>query len=500
MVRRVIRLAGTDPSSVAALERRFAAIRARLGVDEAFPPAVLAAAKEAARTPRMPPADLTEIPFVTVDPPGSTDLDQAMALSRRGAGYHLDYAIADVPAFVAVQGPVDLEARRRGQTLYAPDRRIPLHPPVLSEGAASLLPGEVRPAFVWRFDLDADGEVQTADVVCATIRSRRRLDYDQVQAAADAVSEGAPEPADDVARQAVLLREVGVRRMALEAARGGATLPLPEQEVAAWNGRYRLTLRPAVSAEDWNAQLSLLTGMTAAALMLKAGVGLLRTLPPPDAGLVERFRRQAEALGVPWPVQESLGTLLRRLRREVPNELALMHEAGTLFRGAGYVPLLPGRPQPPLTTHAAVAAPYAHVTAPLRRLVDRFGLVACEALARGIEVPDWVVAGLPALPAAMSTSDQMAGQLERACTDVVEAAVLGHRVGEEFDAVVVDLNSAGGKVQVIDPAVVAPCSGVLTLGERLRVRLESADLDTGAVLFSALGVAELEHDRRGTPA
>jgi exoribonuclease R len=485
MVRRVIRLAGPDPSSVAALAQRFAAIRARLGVSEAFPPEVLAAAEEAARAPVAPRADLTSVPFVTVDPPGSTDLDQAMALSRRDGGYHLDYAIADVPAFVAVHGPVDVEARRRGQTLYPPDRRVPLHPPVLSEGAASLLEGQVRPAFVWRFDLDVDGEVRHADVVRATVRSRRRLDYGHVQTAADAIPEGAPDPVDEIALQAVLLREVGVRRMALEAARGGANLPLPEQEVTAQDGRYTLTLRPAVPAEDWNAQLSLLTGMTGAALMLRAGVGVLRTLPAPDADLVERFRWQAQALGVSWPGQESLGALLRRLRRGVPSELALMHEAGALFRGAGYVPLLPGVPVTAVTTHAAVAAPYAHVTAPLRRLVDRFALVTCEAVARGRAVPDWVVTTLPALPGLMSASDQLAGQLERACTDVVEAAVLAHRVGEDFDAVAVDLNHAGGKVQVVDPAVLAPCTGPLRLGARVRVRLETADVDAGAVLFSA---------------
>ncbi len=485
MVRRVIRVAGPDPASIAALEQRFAAVRQRLGVPEAFPPDVLAAAEEASRAPALPPEDLTDIPFVTVDPPGSTDLDQAMALSRRGAGYHVDYAIADVPAFVVVRGPVDLEARRRGQTVYAPDRKAPLHPPVLSEGAASLLEGQVRPAFVWRFDLDADGDVLTAAVVRAMVRSRRRLDYGQVQAAADDVGEGSPDPRDDLAGQAVLLREIGVRRMALEAARGGSNLPLPAQEVTALDGRYTLSLRPAVPAEDWNAQLSLLTGMTAATLMLKGGAGVLRTMPAPEPRLVERFRRQAEALRVAWSPQESLGEMLRRLRRDEPNELALMHEAGALFRGAGYMPLRPGAPPPPVITHAAVAAPYAHVTAPLRRLVDRFGLVVCEATSRGAEVPDWVLAALPELPAAMSASDQLAGQVERACTDLVEAAVLAHRVGEQFDAVTVDLHQTGGKVQVVDPPVLAPCVGALRLGERLRVRLDSADLDTGEVRFTA---------------
>ncbi|MBK7624413.1 MAG: hypothetical protein IPJ14_17580 [Kineosporiaceae bacterium] len=65
-------------------------------------------------------------------------------------------------------------------------------------------------------------------------------------------------------------------------------------------------------------------------------MGLLRTLPAPDPAALERFRRQAAALGVRWPVEQSYGELLRSLRRDVPRELALMHEAGALFRGAGY--------------------------------------------------------------------------------------------------------------------------------------------------------------------
>jgi exoribonuclease R len=487
MVRRVIRLAGPDPASVAALEQRFAAVRERLEVPDTFPPDVLAAADASARAQRPPALDLTGIPFVTVDPPGSTDLDQALHLERRGDGYHLDYAIADVPSFVPPGGPVDAEARRRGQTLYAPDQRAPLHPPVLSEGAASLLPDQVRPAFVWRFDLDAACEVRSAEVVRAAVRSRSRLDYRQMQAAADAALEGVADPADLVSRQAVLLREVGVRREALQAERGGADLPLPEQEVSAHDGRYDLTLRAGLPAEDWNAQLSLLTGMAAARFMLDAGVGILRTLPAPDDALVARFRRQAQALGVEWPADEPLGSLLRRLRGNAGNELALLHEAGSLFRGAGYAPLGPGLSAPAVTTHAAVAAPYAHVTAPLRRLVDRFGLVACEAICRGAAVPDWVVAALPDLPALMRGSDERAGRLERACTDVVEAAVLAHRVGEAFEAVVVDANRTGGKVQLVEPAVLAPCVGVLTLGARIDVRLDTVDLDAGTVAFTLAG-------------
>ncbi len=489
MVRRSVHLHGADQSSVGALGRRFAQIRADLEITEGFPASVLDEARRAAVAgpgSDVEYVDLTEVPFVTVDPPGSTDLDQALHLDRRGSGYQVDYAIADVPAFVLPGSDLDREARRRGQTLYAPDRRVPLHPPVLSEGAASLLEGQRRAAFVWRFDVDDAGRLERVDLVRAVVRSRRRLDYAAVQAAADAHPGQAPSD-DLLTDQAVLLRAVGRVRQQRERERGGASLPLPEQEVVAAGGRYQLVLRPALPAEEWNAQVSLLTGMAAARIMLDAGVGLLRTLPAPQAGAVARFRRQARALGVDWPQAEPYGQLLQRLRRDVAAELALMYEAASLFRGAGYTPLLPGsasqaRQEQP--THAAVAAPYAHVTAPLRRLVDRFGLLACHAVVAGRSVPDPVIGALAVLPEVMGASDALAGRLERRCTDVVEAAVLAHRVGERFDAVVVDTNRSGVKVQLLDPAVLATARGEAQVGTQTSVRLVEVDLAAGRVDFA----------------
>ncbi|HEY8230840.1 MAG TPA: RNB domain-containing ribonuclease, partial [Rhodanobacteraceae bacterium] len=125
--------APTDPVLVQGL----ADIRQKMHLPDAFPPEVEAAARDAAANVKLPGLDRTDIPLVTIDPPGSMDLDQAMYIERNGEGWRVYYAIADVASFVAPGGAIDLEANRRGETLYGIGHTIPLHPTVLSEGAAS---------------------------------------------------------------------------------------------------------------------------------------------------------------------------------------------------------------------------------------------------------------------------------------------------------------------------------------------------------------------------
>lgn len=464
------------------LEGALDALLVELEVPGDFPPEVLADAERAAADPELPPDDLTEVPFVTIDPPSALDLDQAMHLERRGTGWRVRYAIADVPAFVRPGSPTDAETRRRGQTLYAPHRRVPLHPSVLGEDAASLLPDQARPAFVWDLDLGPDGTLVGTALRRAMVRSRGRYDYEAVQAAHDAGE--VPEPF-------ALLPEVGEVLQAAERARGGTALGIPDQEVEEVGDDdgdgYRLRYRPRSVVEDWNAQISLLTGMAAAAVMVQGRVGVLRTMPAPDDRTVARFRRQARALGVDAPADQPLGELLRSLDPATPAHLAVLHGSTVLFRGAAYTAFDGEVPQG--LVQAAVAAPYAHVTAPLRRLVDRFGLVTCEHLLRGAEVPAWVREALPTLPETMQASDRLAGSLERAVIDLVEAATLQQRVGQEFGAVVVDApegeegERASSLVQLADPAVLARCSGDLEPGTQVRVRLVEADVERRVVRF-----------------
>src|SRR3954454_6735861 len=103
-----------------------------------------AGAEAEAAASRPPAGERVDLPFVTIDPPGARDLDQAMHLERRGEGHRVRYAIADPGSFIAPGGPLDRETHARGVTVYAPDAKAPLHPQVLSEGAGSLLPGEWR--------------------------------------------------------------------------------------------------------------------------------------------------------------------------------------------------------------------------------------------------------------------------------------------------------------------------------------------------------------------
>ena len=454
------------------------AIQQELHVQPDFPAPVQAAAEQDARTSRLPDLDLTHLEFVTVDPAGAMDLDQAMHLETDGDGYVVHYAIADVHAFVAPGDAVDVEAHARGESLYGATTKIPLHPPVLSEGAASLLPDQVRPAFVWTIALDADGDVTEAKVERARVRSRQKLDYVGVQREL-----GHAPPGSTLA----LLEVVGTLRIAKEAERGGVSLPMPAQEIDVEGDRLRLEYRAMLPVESWNAQLSLLTGFAAARLMIEGKVGVLRTLPPAPEHEVRALRRTARALGIDWPNSMGHPEFIRSLDPSRPADAAMVVACTRLLRGAGYVSFhgqVPDQPE-----HAALASPYAHVTAPLRRLVDRYGLEICVALCAGTEIPAWVIEGMDALPDLMRDSGRRSHAYENAVVNLVEALTLERRVGESFAGVILEVehdDEREGTVMVREPAVEAPVVSTqpLPVGEDVTVTLTEADPATRKVRFT----------------
>ena len=471
MPRQIVRLRADVP---APLREGLDRLDQRLDVPDGFGADVLAEAERAARTPKLPAVDATDLEFVTLDPPGSMDLDQALYLARRGDGYRVHYAIADVAAFVVPGSALDAETHRRGETLYAPHERTPLHPAVLSEGAASLLPGRDRPALLWRIDLDTDGELVDAQVSRALVRSRAKLDYAGVQAALDAGTAG---------EMLELLPVIGRLRQRRELARGGVSLNAPEQEVQAVDGTWALSYRLARPIEDYNAQLSLLTGMAAARMMLDGGVGLLRTLPPAEPSALWRLRRTAKALGISWPKRKGYPTFVRGLDGSRGREAAMVNACTSLFRGAGYLAFDGDVPE--RHVHGALGAPYAHVTAPLRRLGDRYAGEICVALCAGADVPGWVLDALDAIPAELAASARRAAAYERGIVDLVEALVLSQRVGETFIGCVVDADQRGGVVMLADPAVEARVTAAgLELGAEVEVTVTGVDLVKGSVALA----------------
>ncbi|MFE7420736.1 RNB domain-containing ribonuclease [Rhodococcus sp. NPDC057529] len=452
----------------------FGTVRTEFHLPDGYPPAAVAQARTASDRYASERQDRTDLAFVTIDPPDSMDLDQALHLERTAGGFVLHYAIADVGAVVEPGGVLDVETRKRGQTFYLPDGKVPLHPQELSEGSASLLPGEDRPAVVWRIELDESAEPLSCTVFRATVRSVARLEYAGVQADAEA---GRLHPS------IASLPEFGRLRTAAAVARGAIELRLPEQEVVPDGDSWRVDLAPRTEADDWNAEVSLLTGMCAAAMMLDAKIGLLRTLPPAGPDAVGALRRTAAALGIDWPESVGVGALLAGLDPNSASTLVLMTEAPSLLRGADYAAFDGTLPE--LTAHAAIGAPYAHVTAPLRRLSDRYSTEVCLAVSAGTPVPSWARDALGSMPEIMTGSDSLASKIDRACIDLTEATVLADRVGETFDATV--LRSRNGKrtadVFVPSVSVMAKCVGDPAEGEQVKIRLVSADVAKRTVEF-----------------
>ena len=406
---------------------------------------------------------------MTIDPASAMDLDQALHVERAGDGFVVHYAIADVAAFVQPDDPIDREAHRRGETLYGADSKVPLHPKVISEDAGSLLPDQERPALLWTIQVDDSGEGTDVSVERARVRSREKLDYAEAQRRID----------DGSASESLqLLKVVGELRLEREAARGGISLPLPEQEIEVDGDDVALLFRSQLPVEQWNAQISLLTGFAAASLMVYARVGLLRTLPPPDPRDVTRLHRTARALGIEWPAEQLHPDFIRTLDPSRPEHAAMVVACTRLLRGSGYVGFdgeTPAEPQ-----HSALASEYAHVTAPLRRLGDRYAGEICVALCAGEEVPGWVLEELHGLPDTLRTSAQKANRYEAAVLNLVEAALLQHRVGDRFPGVIVEVDHDDperGTITIQEPAIDARVSGsgALPLGDDVTVTLAVAD-------------------------
>lgn len=438
----------------------------------------------------LPVLDATSIPFVTIDPEESLDLDQALYLKDLGKDqrgrYLVNYAIASVSTFVTPGSQLDEETWQRGTTIYLPDKNTPLHPHVLSHGAASLLPHEIRPACVWSIVLDEHGHAISSRVDRAIVRSRAKLSYEEVHRAWSGEGNLPSSVPDDMVD---LLETIGELRLRREIARGGVSARIPEQIFESHDDWYTVEYRYNYPVEEWNAQLSLLTGIRAAHHMRAMNTGIMRTLPPAREEDVARLRRIARALGVEWKPCEKYPDVVRKLDPKDPAQASFLLEATTLFRGSGYrsFGVKDTKPLPHSAAdgiiHAAIAAEYAHVTAPLRRLVDRYGEEICIAHSAHRPTPEWVRASLDNLPQAMARTSGRASQVTKRALTLLEALMMSGHEGNVYTGVVVDVNTKKAKVMLRDPAVTGVVYERLKAGQEGDFRLVSVDIDDREILL-----------------
>jgi exoribonuclease R len=235
-----------------------------------------------------------------------------------------------------------------------------------------------------------------------------------------------------------------------------------------------------LESETRNAAMSLAANLAVADALLAHGTGLFRVMAEPDQGAIRRLRHTARALGIDWPRAMPLAELERGLDAADQKQAGFLLAIRRAGRGASYAPYRAGA----VPWHAAVAATYAHATAPLRRLADRYVVQSALAVANGRPVPPAATDAFGRLPDVMARAESLGGQIERAAIDLAETIMLRGREGESFPTVATDVDARGVRIQLCGLPVVARVAAQgVEAGDELEVRLLAADPDRRALTF-----------------
>jgi exoribonuclease R len=301
------------------------------------------------------------------------------------------------------------------------------------------------------------------------IQSRAKLGYESVTP--DQLPEGVADLSSRIERA--------------EDARGAERVDAPEQEVTEESdGHFVLAFRPQAAAEKQNASLSLAANLAIADALLAHRTGLFRVMAQPDAWAIRRLRHSAKALGLDWPKDATLAQFERTLDDRDPRHVAFRSAIRRAGPNATYAPYRDGL----VPWHSAMAATYAHATAPLRRLADRYVIEAALQIANGQAVSAELSAIFEQLPPVMERAETRAAQIGRATLDLAEAIMLEGMEGTRFEAVVTDLDERGARIQLAEPAVIArvDAKGAVP-GDRIEVELVSADVAQRRIAFERVG-------------
>ncbi len=443
------------------------------GIPDQFPPAALREAEAARPAPMAARDDLRDVPLVTIDDEDARDFDDAVfaepdADPANTGGFHLVVAIADVGWYVRPAGALDRSAAERGNSVYFPDRVVPMLPERLSNDLCSLRPNEDRPVLAVHLWIDAEGRKRRHRFVRAMMRSAARLTYRQIQNDADGLpADGVPEGV-----RAPLYAAYHALRRARQA-RGTLDLDLPERRIV-MNDQGRIeSVAPRARYDSHRLieEFMILANVAAAeALEENSHPVMYRVHEAPSPEKLEALRAFLASLDLSLSkgqvmqarhFERILARAAQTPHSRIVNEMILRSQAQASYH-------------PENVGHFGLALRrYCHFTSPIRRYAD---LLVHRALISGFGLGEGGLAGADeaarfgTLARQVSMTERRAAAAERDTADRLVAAFLAQSVGATFE----------GRIQ-----------GVTRFG--LFVHLEETDAD-GLLPISSLGAERFRHD------
>ena len=499
------------------------------GIPHIFPATALKEA-EAVRSPALAGReDWRNIPLVTIDPADAKDHDDAVHAEldtdpKNPGGHILRVAIADVAWFVRPGSVLDREARLRGNSVYFPDRVVPMLPERISNDLCSLRPSENRAALAVRMAIGADGRKRSHSFHRVMIRSAAKLSYQQAQAAIDGWPDDTIGPLLGSVLEPLYAAYRTLKRARDE--RSPLDLDIPERKIVltAHNTVDRVMTPERLDLHRLIEEFMILANVAAAEMLEQARLPLIyRVHDEPDMERVNALREFLQTLDISLPKAgalraEQFNHILARVKgREVEklvNEVVLRTQAQAEYAAENY-------------GHFGLnLRRYAHFTSPIRRYADLVvhrGLIRAANLGEG-ELPDTEdLRSLGEISATISAAERRAMKAERETFDRLLAHFLADRVGATFEAHISGVTRAGLFVKLDDTgadgfipartvgteyfryqedrhALIGSQSGEThRLGDRVSVKLVEAAPVAGALRFELLSEGRYDQRRPARP-
>ncbi len=481
----------------AALER----VRARYGIRAEFPDGILDGLTDSKPEEQAHRRNLEDLVTVTIDAPSTKDLDDALAAlpADEGGGVRVFVSIADVDAHVPAGSAADVEARRRGTSVYLAGGLTPMLPPSLSEDRCSLLPEKTRATLTVELRVDPEGEVSAVDIYESVIRSDRRLSYDEVASTFEAEGEDGELP-EGIAETLSWLRTAASRLSATRQARGGVRILRNEAEIQLGDDGEPVdfTERAENEAHELVERLMVAANEAVGRWLVDRNVpGVFRVHPAPAEEQVQALADSARRAGL----RPGFGrTLTPKSLAAFEHQYALTPSARAMSSILGKI-LGPARYQSEAAQHFGLGSrTYLHFTSPIRRYADLAVHRMVKAFLQGERSFDGARGELGELSERLNDLARRASKAEAERERMLAARFFEKKVGERFDGRVVAAKTFGLVVYLFGSGVTATLpnealpggaayrgdrfewgSGRLRVGEKVKVEIVEADEELGRI-------------------